>query len=78
MLNSKSHPKLVKLSELTQKSIAEIAHEAGMQRQNLGQQLKSPCPTLKFSLRMQEVTGVNHQFFLYPYPLCLQFATKVK
>ena len=46
MLNSKSHPKLIKLSELTQKSIAEIAHEAGMQRQNLGQQLKSPCPTL--------------------------------
>jgi hypothetical protein len=77
-MNSKTNPKAIKLSELTQKSIAEIALEAGMTRQNLSQHLALPVPSLKFALKMEDCTGINHQFFLYAYPLCLQFATKVK
>jgi hypothetical protein len=78
MSRKKINPKAVKLSELTQKPITQIAEELGMTRQYLSSALQAPVPTIKFALKMEDATGVNHQFFLYAYPLCLQFATKVK
>jgi hypothetical protein len=71
--------KSLKLQEVTGLTIPQIAKLADYTSQNVNLFLKDEStPTMKFALKLEQATGVNHQFFLYPYPLCLQFAVKVK
>jgi plasmid maintenance system antidote protein VapI len=71
--------KSLKLQEITGLTIPQIAKIADYTSQNVNLFLKDEStPTMKFALKLEQATGVNHQFFLYPYPLCLQFAVKVK
>ena len=58
-------------------SISEIALKMGVTRQMIYRHLEdqNTC-TMKVALKLQDATGISHQFFLYDQPLCFQFANK--
>jgi plasmid maintenance system antidote protein VapI len=71
--------KSLKLQEVTGLSINQIAKKLNCTVQNINKQIKEDSMvSTRVALKLEQATGVNHQFFLYPYPLCLQFAVKVK
>lgn len=71
--------KTLKLLELTGTTLKAISADAGITRATLYNNLRDDAvPTLRFALKLEATTGINHQFFLYQAPLCMQFAHKVK
>lgn len=56
-------------------SISEIALKMGVTRQMIYRHLEdqNTC-TMKVALKLQDATGISHQFFMYPVPTALQFS----
>jgi plasmid maintenance system antidote protein VapI len=71
--------KSLKLQEITGLTIPQIAKLSDYTPHNIRKYVNDhSMASTKFALKLEQTTGVNHQFFLYTYPLCLQFAVKVK
>lgn len=58
-------------------TLPDIARLMGISRQALYRHLKddNSCK-LPTALKLEEITGIKHQFFLYPTPIALQFLSE--
>jgi|GWRWMinimDraft_13_1066021.scaffolds.fasta_scaffold03323_2 predicted DNA-binding protein YlxM (UPF0122 family) len=60
-----------------QLTLADIAKLMGISRQALHHHIKdeNTCK-LSNALKLEEITGIKHQFFLYPMPIAAQFLSE--
>lgn len=56
------------------KSISQIATDAGISRVRIYQLMtEEGTAPMKMAQKLEKATGISHQYFLYPAPICYQF-----
>lgn len=69
-----SNKKSMALRTAKSQSLTEMSQVLGVSVQVLSARLKDHA-VCKYSIavEMQAKLGISHQFFMYPYPTCMQF-----